>query len=368
MKILIAYRAIDNIAGGVEKMSTTLMNALCERGHELHFLTLDHKDATSFYPMDERITWHKLDVGDWREKATWGVRFQRFQKGREILKSVKPDVILGFQDGAFFQMRAYSLGMDIPVILAERIAPSHFNFTKAGKMRAIKQRLYNWAAKITVQCESYRDEYPEYLKDKIVTIPNPVNPVQETAEPQGTDDKAKILLCVGRLGYQKNQALLLKAFASLHKNHPDWRLVLAGGDEIEATKELTEVLDLQDHVDILGPVKDVASLYQSAQLFCLPSRWEGFPNALAEAMSYGLPAVGFKECGGVRDLIAHGKTGYLAQGNDNLQTLSAALDQAMNDHNFRLRAGKAAKEAVKAYQPQAIFDLWETLLKDIVQP
>jgi len=97
-------------------------------------------------------------------------------------------------------------------------------------------------------------------------------------------------------------------------------------------------------------------------LFCLPSLWEGFPNALAEALAYGLPAVGFSDCAGVRDLIVSGKNGLLAEGNGDSETLAKALEMLMVSTETRRVMSEAAIESVKTYSPEKIFSQWEQLL------
>mgnify|MGYP003391880800 CR=1 FL=1 len=363
MRIFVAYRGIDNIAGGVERISISLMNDMVRRGHDITFFTLDKADATSFYPMDEKIAWHKADIGDYRLKASLTERFKRILVIRKLLKSTKPDVILAFQDGAFLQLRVASLGMRIPVVLAERIAPSHFQHRQKNRNQSIAFFLYRFADKITVQSQSYVPYYPKKLQTKITVIPNPVELPSVQARPAGVPGQTKTLLCVGRITHQKNQAVLVKAFANLQGQFPDWRLVLAGAEDDPSVRALAARAGLQDKVVFMGAVKDVAALYAESHLFCLPSRWEGFPNALAEALSYGLPGVGFAGCDGVNVLIHHLENGLLATGNDNLQTLQAMLAAAMEDDNARAAMGTKAIQSVRSYQPRAIFDQWEKFLK-----
>jgi len=365
MKIVVAYRAIDGIAGGVERMSTALMNEMCERGHDVHFYTIDHADARSYYDMDLRITWHKLNMGDPSEKAAWGLRFKRFIKARKIFKSIKPDLILAFQDGAFLSTRVYTAFSGIPVILAERVSPQHFDYQPAGRFKNLIRQTYRLAKKITIQCESYRDLYPNYLRAKLVTISNPVFPADPRAEPDLAINSQKTLLCVGRTSFQKNQSVLIKAFLDLAEDFPDWRLSLAGeGEDLETLLELSG-----DHpqIQFLGNVEDVSSLYASAHLFCLPSRWEGFPNALAEALAHGLPAVGFEDCGGVRDLIMDGENGLLTEGGEDPDTLREALRCLMADDEARKNMGIAATKSVQQYEPEKIFHQWEELFKTVIR-
>ena len=120
--------------------------------------------------------------------------------------------------------------------------------------------------------------------------------------------------------------------------------------------------NLVDRVELLGAVKDIGSLYQEAHLFCLPSRWEGFPNALGEALSYGLPSVGYQECGGVCDLIVEGVNGLLAQGNGNSKTLEIALRSLMANDKKRIKMAQSAVKSVAQYDPERIYNLWDSFL------
>jgi len=148
----------------------------------------------------------------------------------------------------------------------------------------------------------------------------------------------------------------------------DWNLLIAGeGEDRAALENQIKILNLQDRAVLPGAVKDVQSLYGSAHLFCLPSRWEGFPNAMAEAMAHGLPAVGFAGCAGARDLIMHGENGFLAQGNDNESSLSEELARLMGDGELREEMGRKAIESMKSFSPDRIYDLWETALREAVR-
>jgi len=82
-------------------MSIEIMNAMIARGHDVHLLSWDTKDAVAFYQIHRQINWHKLDIGDASIKATAKIKIQRALKAREIVKKIKPDVIIAFQDGAY---------------------------------------------------------------------------------------------------------------------------------------------------------------------------------------------------------------------------------------------------------------------------
>jgi glycosyltransferase involved in cell wall biosynthesis len=360
MKIMIASRGIDNIAGGVEHMSAALMNEMVRRGHDVALMTWDKPDARSFFPLDEKIVWHKIGLGDFLKKATLSTRLQRARAVRRIVRAFKPDVIVGFQDGMFMASRLYTAGMGVPVVAAERNAPSRFDFIRNGRYRHLVFQAMRFAKAITIQCESYRSDYPPYLRSKIVTIPNPVKPVQAFADPCGKPGAPKTLLSVGRLSYQKNMDALIAAFASLSGRFPDWNLLIVGeGEDRPKLEQAIRAHGLQARIRLPGASASMTDHFKDAQLFCLPSRWEGFPNALAEAMAHGLPAAGFAGCAGVNELIEHGVTGMLAAGPLTGASLESSLAALMQDDAARKRMGDAGRSIADNFAPSTIFDKWE---------
>lgn len=366
MKILFVSRKYHQVVGGVERMSITIMNEMITRGHDVYLLSWDLDEAQTFYPLDDKVIWHKLNLGDADKKAAFSIKIKRAKKARSIIKGIKPDVIIAFQDGAFRSIKTYSFGLGIPVIAAERNAPSRFDFIKAGRQKNMIFNSFRFAKNITVQCESYRNDYPAFLRSKIVTIPNPVSSANKFAKPG--EDNNYTLLSVGRLSYQKNYTVLVNAFAQIAPEFPNWTLkIVGGGEDSQKIQALINNHKLHDQVTLTGETDDIESHYIGAHLFCLPSLWEGFPNALAEAMSHGLPSVGFAQCAGVRDLIKDGENGLLAQGNDNRDTLADTLKKLMTDHSAREVMGKSAILSMKNYEPEKIFKQWEDLFKSASQ-
>ncbi len=360
MRILFAWRKYDQVVGGVERMSIALMNEMARRGHDVFLLSWDREGATPYYEMDPRITWHKLDSGNPDRRAGWGVRIKRALKIRRFMKKSRPDIVLAFMDGVFLSVKLATLGLGVPAVEAERCSASRFKYLESGRYVGLIFQSLRLAKRITVQLESYRKDYPAYLRNRIVSIPNPVFQAEGHANPGGVPGQVKILLSIGRLSYQKNYTVLIKAFAALAPEFPEWTLKIVGdGEEKDVLINLVRDLGIKNRVEIMGAVKDVKALYGAAHLFCLPSRWEGFPNALAEALAHGLPAVGFAGCPGVSDLIGEGINGMLARGSDNQDALAEALRSLMTDDKKRMRCGHAAVKSMEPYKPEAIFDAWE---------
>jgi glycosyltransferase involved in cell wall biosynthesis len=367
---MFSARAIHQMAGGVERMVIRIMNAMVERGHQVELLTWDLAGAQAFYPMSTQIRWHCLNLGHPEKKPGKEMLLKRARRIRQIVRDRRPQMILCFQDGPFMALRLYTMGLGVPVAVAERNAPTRFDHTRnGGRRQAVTFTMFRLAARIFIQLETYRSFYPEYLHQKMASIPNPVALASQVAKPAKPICGRFCLLSVGRLGYQKNYTVLVRAFAVLADCYPQWDMVIAGeGEERSRLEGLIQDLGLGKRISLPGTVKDTATLYTNAHLFCLSSRWEGFPNALAEAFSHGLPAAGFADCAGVNELISDGVSGYLAAGNNDLKSLCSVLEPLMSLPHKRQEMGEAGKKAVTHFRPDTIMNCWETSFKTLIKP
>lgn len=369
MKILFVWRKYDQTMGGVERTSINLMNEMVARGHDVSLLSWDTLDAVPYYPLSGKVDWFKLDAGDISKKANFKVRIQRILKIRSGLKDIKPDVVLAYMDGPFLSILVSAFGMRIPIIEAERCAVSRFDYMSRPWQKYFVFFTMIFAKFITVQVHSYIKHYPWFLRHKIRDIPNPVYTPQTHAKVVRSalvPPQKNILLFAGRFSYQKNAACLIEAFSLMPEFFGMWELHMAGdGEDRSKLVDLIEQKNIKDNVIFLGDLKNIGPVYQSAQLFCLPSKWEGFPNALAEALSYGLPSIGFNECYGVSDLIQDGYNGLLAR-NFDPHDLAQKLRILMTDENLRLTMSNNAIKSVEGFTPDKIYDRWENVFAKAV--
>jgi glycosyltransferase involved in cell wall biosynthesis len=156
----------------------------------------------------------------------------------------------------------------------------------------------------------------------------------------------------------------VEAYALIAAAHPDWDLLIVGeGPEEAPLRRLAAERGIAERVRIEKSSANISQTYAVSHLFVIPSRWEGFSNALAEALTHGLPAVGFRGAPGVAQLIADGETGWLADGEDDANSLAKFLDHAMADGSERARRGAKAVERMAGYAPETQFDRWANLIR-----
>ena len=142
------------------------------------------------------------------------------------------------------------------------------------------------------------------------------------------------ILTVGRLEYQKNHDLLLRAFASSEAAR-DYDLVILGRGSLEAqTRALAAELGVADRVKFPGFVTNPWAWMAKSTLFVLPSRWEGFPSVVAEALACGTPALVTSCDFGPAEVVEDGKSGWVVPP-ENLEAFSTAMDHLLENPALR---------------------------------
>lgn len=215
-----------------------------------------------------------------------------------------------------------------------------------------------------------RPEYEDVIKKlapntKAVYIPNAIPQFEEVA-----DRSSHTIIHVGRFDpNQKRQDLLIKAFALVKDYYTDWTLELWGEQNLFPAfdadiKKLIAQTRMENRVRLCGVTNHVANELKRASIFAFPSKYEGFPLALGEAMSIGLPAVGWKGCPAVNTLIKNNVNGFLCD--ETPGSLAKALAKLMVDEDLRVKLGNQAKQDMREYAPSRIWDQWESLLRELI--
>jgi glycosyltransferase involved in cell wall biosynthesis len=167
---------------------------------------------------------------------------------------------------------------------------------------------------------------------------------------------------MGRLFPVKGFDLLLRAFAIARAQVPGWTLHIWGeGPERQELEVLAKHLGLTSCTYLPGLTTQPFEILGGADLFVLPSRAEGFPNALVEAMACGLPVISTDFGGAARDIIRHGVDGLLVPPED-VSALAGALVSLMSDPEARAKLSARAGEVKQRFSSQRVIGMWELAL------
>ena len=188
-------------------------------------------------------------------------------------------------------------------------------------------------------------------QDKISIIKNPIEIKDDLFI-----EKSKIILTVGSLNKNKNQAQIISAFSMI--NAPDWQLHICGsGSEMKELKRLTKELGIEEKVTFFGSVSNIDSYYKNSSVFAFSSNSEGFPNVLLEAMNYGCACISTDCPTGPSELIEHEVNGYLIPLND-LNSYSQYLQKIVDSENIREGFRQQSKKRIQKYNLASIANQW----------
>jgi glycosyltransferase involved in cell wall biosynthesis len=279
---------------------------------------------------------------------------------RRNILSLKPDVVLSFISQANIRTIGCLIGTAIPVVVSERVHPAYEPLPRYWKH--LRRLLYRRASAVVVQTATTEEWFRKLIPTRrLVTIPNAVRGEAFVADHRERLNQP-IILGVGRLTEQKGFDLLLRAFAKTKLADDGWRIVVLGEGEVrQALTQLSDDLGISRFVEMPGQVANVSDWMLRASIFALPSRFEGFPNALLEAMQLGTACVSFDCPSGPGDLIQHARNGLLVAPSD-VDALVEALRELALDEALRDRLAREATKVATTFSADRIYGLWmETL-------
>ncbi len=214
-----------------------------------------------------------------------------------------------------------------------------------------------------------------FQRAKLVLIPNGVDATKFQPAPELRPDPAqpeRAILCVSRLQYPKGIDVLLHAWGRMMHAPAEWRshlqpkLLIAGEGPLQAQLErIARELSIQDSVEFLGLQRNVIPLLQRVWGFVLPSRWEGMPNALLEAMAVGLPCVATRVSGS-EDIVNNGVNGLLVEP-EQAEELAQALRRIIEDTDFAQQLSREARATIlRDYQLNRIVEQCVALYRSVL--
>lgn len=397
-ELILICNSLD--AGGIERVVATLANEWAGRGRKVCVITLH--DRRRFYRLDPAVRHVVIDraglnrLADllrwlatllrsegaprfWLLSLVFGglyeLSYRRLYRAyaatvyaceavllRRVLRRVDCPVVVSFGTPINIIALKACRGLGRRLVISERNDPRRLSRYKSWDVLA--RKLYNRADLVTANTRGALRDMGEYVEaGKLAFVPNPLvlahgrnghGPAGEAAAP--------VILHVGRMVWDKAQEVLLEAFALLDADLGEWRLGMVGDGRLEAElRERARRLGVASRIDWHGVVADPYDFYRAARIFALPSRVEGTPNALLEAMSCGLPVVVSDGAPGPLELVEDGVTGLVVPVND-ARALAAALARLARDPALCRRLGDAARARVAEYDLPRALGEWETVV------
>ncbi len=248
-----------------------------------------------------------------------------------MVDRLKPDIVITTLRMNITAAFARPFQKHKSVLVSRQANAIDANFIELRKKSLIKHRLAELLTKVSfrisdafiAQSTDMANELERYISQdqKVIIIGNPID-VEETKlsvfRNKSVGYSIKVgspsYISVGRLTHQKGYDLLIPAFAMLLKNQPEAKLTIVGeGPERNFLEQMIAHLRLSESVYLVGYKDNVLELVGSSDIFVSSSRYEGFSNAILEAMALGKPVVATNCEGGTRDMILDGETGILAK-------------------------------------------------------
>ncbi len=341
--------------GGAERMVIRLTNNLAENNVDTHLIMLTNDGALSD-SIANNVTTHTLNV-----KRARNAPFSLYNAVRPL----RPDVL--FSSHARLNFVTVGLRKILPgsprVVIREASNP--IADMAIQQTTRIYGPLYKWlyprADALVCQSQQMVADFDTLMGrrlENIVQIYNPARPdmiaanASDTPSPFTTPATHQLLTC-GSLTHRKGYDLLLNALAPLKQSGVDFRLTLLGdGPERESLEALCNSLGLREHVHFNGQTMDNTPWYLHADVFIQPSRIEGLPNTVIEAMACGTPVVATDCPGGTRELLQHGKNGLLAE-TENVAALTEAVETLLATQDQY--PADAVRSSVSHLHPDTVF-------------
>ena len=342
-------------SGGAERVVSLLANKMVERGHQVEIICLKFNDV--YYQTDSRV---KVTLAMQQTQN----RLTEVFWLRKYLKKQNPDVVIPFTEGVYCFTILSLLGTGISIIASERLDPAAMSKTR----KILKRLLLPYADWLVVQTQSIKEYFPKSIQKKTSIIYNPVNDsVFNLPSLQGrAGERLNRIISVGRLYPQKNQEMMIRAFAKVADEFPDWQLVIFGEGPLRGDLEfLVSSFKLQERVLLPGRTEHVVEELRKSKIFCMSSDYEGMSNSMIEAICVGLPIV-TTNVSGVKELVEDGKNGFVVPCG-NVDAMRVSFSKLMSDEPLRLIFSINSGSKKELFNIEVVVDQWLSLINLITK-
>lgn len=352
MKIaLIAYL---HGSGGAERQIIMLANALAERGNKVHLIVVAAYDNRYF--ISEKVAIHDLTYA---ESKRGTAIFNRYKALKKAYSEITPDITIHYNFQSAYLSVAMPRKIRGKVVYSERGDP--YDKEYGGLLGVIRKIAIQKIDGFVFQSEGARDFFSAKIRKRAVVIHNSVS-VSPDKFPM-PEFRNNRIVNVGRLHPQKNQRLLIDAFAQIASEFPEIVLEIYGDGYLkDSLLKQIERLELHKRVLLLPSRTDIFECIRTAALFILTSDYEGMPNALMEAMALGVPCIS-TDCrpGGARSVIENGKNGFIVPAN-NKEALAQKMRYVLANPDVAVNIARNGRKLGSTHTQERIFDQWNEYL------
>lgn len=374
MRLLIINSEYPPLGGGAANASAYLARELTNAGHEVwvltaHFTGLEVDEVKNGVHIRRVKSWRKAMTrsGPWEQLSFIAAGLFGANK---LVRNWKPDRIIAFfgvPTGVIPWVQKPFTGIPYIVSLRGGDVPGFrpYDFKIYHRLMApIIRGVWKNASHVVANSQGLGSLGKAFKPDQVIdVIPNGVD-IDEYCLPESRNWETPRMLFVGRLVYQKGLDILLEALGGLQTM--EWHLDIVGdGSFKEFLEKRCQKLGIQDRVHFVGWLrgKELVDAYHRSNLFVLPSRHEGMPNAMLEAMSCGLPVIATAIAGN-EELVQDGKNGLLVPAEDEIK-LQDAIDSLLPRGEIRREMGASSRQIIEdGYTWERVTSAYLELLLD----
>lgn len=353
--------------GGAERVISHLANSLVNENADVCIVTIAGEQS-DVYTLDKRVQRIGLSL----DKTSSGVsgaiyrNLARVHSLRHVIREYGPNVVLSFMTESNIVALLASSGLNHRVVVSERIFPPAESLSTYWSW--LRRKCYPWADSVVVQTTATSNWVIRNCpKTRVNIIPNAAMDIIDQEPFVSVDAHSSpeehIILSLSQLRPQKGIDRLIDSFASLSPQiAKGWVLVIAGDGPLDdELRRQAAGKNLHNRVRFVGRVGNVGDWYRRADIFVLSSYYEGFPNALLEAMAIGAAVISVDCNAGPRDIISHDVDGLLVS-NSEPQALANAITRLISNPQLRNRLGEHAERSASRFSEKSVLKKWRDIL------
>lgn len=356
-KVLILIDQME--IGGAGRVTSTLLPGLLEKGYDV-VMALDNINCKVFYPIPDSI--RQIPIGI-KNNAPAGLKqFKMILATRQIIKRERPDVVIAVTFSPFLYAHYATKGLGVPVICYDHTS---FGRNMGRYVNWIRYNLYRKADKLVILTK--KDELllgSKFPHKEVVYNPLTYPVVRHTG------NRRKTVLCAGRIDSWdvKGFDRMIDMWSRIAPNHPDWKLQIAGGGKqikFDELKAMAKQAGVDKQVEFIGQIYDMPALYSVTSIFALPSRVEGFPMVLMEAMSQGCVCCAFDMGGAVYEMMSSASGPIITDGD--IEAFERQLESLINQYPDYDSFRESGYSDASRFSCEDFYAQWDKIIKEVIK-